>query len=640
MLSAYLEEHAPRYFAYFPIWSRGHMKSTVARRVAVVDALISMYYELPGYCLYFSGTDKKTEGHAKSILGLLQRIAKHAPALARVKRSDEGGRSLGWKATLLNTAAAYVFHFGSLQSGLAGANLDDVRPTMMIPDDIDDRSDSAVISEKNFRLLTTEILPMGSKGTLVLWAQNLISRFSSMYRIFKGKARVLTNRMPSKPVPAIIGLKTEVRTVKGIPRDIIIAGEPSWPYFSLKDCQEEINRFGLPAFLAECQHEVEQSREGLMIKNYDDQVHPISESEFAAVYGSLAVWRTWNKWIFHDWARTKTQFHANVAGFLAISSQGGPLPGMKFIFHPMSFPEASGAEDVAERILKCLSPLAPALKDGERPLSWQELRKDVLLRANALRHTDTVKDRLEFEHRAMAEIVPKYAKVVLDRNNVRGGTMSHSEDTLRKLYRRCYGINLSPSNPSKFDAVDDINLDFKVDYNEPNPFRPAQMGYSRIFIVCPDDREAQPTERIVRSGGQDRKILVYPPKAAPDVLDPVELHDADLMRFQFLNWRTRAPKLGEAGETIDEILKLNDDFGQAIQMLYFKKPFVNVPLSADVVAEAHMPETLSEAALEQADPRDKDRILQARLKKFREVQEQQKKAARPVSPGIGRIRRR
>lgn len=633
-VNQYLETHRPRYYAYFPIWSRGHMKSTVARRIAVVDALISMYYELPGYCLYFSGTDAKTENHARSIEALLQKVAVHAPGLGRVKRSDEGGRALGWKASFLNTAAGYVYHFGSLQSGLAGANLEDVRPTMMVPDDIDDRKDSAVISQKNFNLLTTEILPMGSKGTLTLWAQNLISRFSSMYRIYKGIARVLTNRMPAKPIPAIVGLKTEVRTVDGTPRDMIIAGTPTWPYFNLTDCQDEINRIGLPAFLRECQHEVEQSREGLMLKNYEDAVHPISESEFASVYGSMNAWRPWAKWIFGDWARTKTQFHANVAGFVAVSSQSGPLPGFRFIVHPMSFPEGAAPEDVAERILGSLSPTSIAA-DGEKAYTWAELRKDTLLRANALSHTKTVKDRLEFEHKVMSEIIPKYSRPVLERFNVRGGTYSHSEDTIRKMFRRVYGIHLSPSNPGEFDSIDDIDRDLMVDYAEPHPFRPGQLGYTRTFIVCPDWKTC-PADQVrldERSGAK-----IYPPKPPPDDLSPDELHDHDLLRFQFLNWRTRAPKLTETGETIDAVLKLNDDFGQGLQMLYFSKQLTNVPLSIDDQVEAHLPATLSEEALAAAPEESRDNVLQARLAKMRELQKGLTK--KPVSAGISKIRRR
>ena len=37
-----------------------------------------------------------------------------------------------------------------------GGNIDEVRPTMIIPDDIDDRKMSPVIAEKNLSLFTTE----------------------------------------------------------------------------------------------------------------------------------------------------------------------------------------------------------------------------------------------------------------------------------------------------------------------------------------------------------------------------------------------------------------------------------------------------------------------------------------------------
>ena len=60
------------YYADFPIWSRGHMKSTVARRIAVMDAVVEAFYGRAGYCLYFSGTDSKTAKHATSILLLWQ----------------------------------------------------------------------------------------------------------------------------------------------------------------------------------------------------------------------------------------------------------------------------------------------------------------------------------------------------------------------------------------------------------------------------------------------------------------------------------------------------------------------------------------------------------------------------------------
>jgi phage terminase large subunit-like protein len=76
-------------------------------------------------------------------------------------------------------------------------------------------------------------------------------------RLYDGTARYLANRIVSGPHPAILDLKTENRNG----RDIIIQGEATWAGQSLEVCQAQIDEWGLPAFLAECQHDV-YSRSG------------------------------------------------------------------------------------------------------------------------------------------------------------------------------------------------------------------------------------------------------------------------------------------------------------------------------------------------------------------------------------------
>lgn len=607
-------EKQPRYLADFPMWSRGHMKSTVARRVAVVDAVISLYYGLGGYCLYFSGTDKKTEKHAISIDRLLKspRIRQHAPALGQVMREDErekdkAGRSMGWKATFFYTAANYIFHFGSLQSGLAGGNIDDIRPTLIIPDDIDDRKDSAVVSETNFNLLTTEILPMGAQGTLTFWAQNLISRFSAMYRIYKGHARVLTDRRPSKPVPAIIKstLRLELRAIKGIVRDVILPGAvATWPWFDIAACQAEINRMGLPAFLRECQHEVEQSTEGLMIHTYDDLVHPISISEFASRYGEKRMPVSWPKEWGNDWARTKTAKHANVAMWRTVSSQNSPLPGFTFYFHPMSFRANAQPEDVAERVLSCLNPYAVEPRNSrlnpvverleQKAMTWSDLRRDELTRANALEHAETQLDRIEYERNVLQEIIPQYSEPVLRLHNVVGGVNSHEREDIRLIYNDVYALKCEARNPGKFGGVEQLNRDFAVDYQLDHPFRAGVKGYSRTFIVVPDDLDAEPRLIEAEINGKKTVVTVYPPHAYPDDLSPEDLHDDKLLRYQLRNWRTVEAKITETGERIDEPLKMNDDFGNLAQMFAVAGALPNIPLTPQeeftMLVEAKMPE--------------------------------------------------
>lgn len=557
-----------KYLAYFSIWSRGHMKTTLARRMIIADACLSIGNG-GSYALVVGGTVKKVRGTAMSIQTLLAlpSVKLYYPELSQVKKNERGA-SKGWTADFINTKAGAVFHFIGLDQGVAGANVDDLRPTFIVPDDIDDRDDSAPISEHNFKVFTTSVLPTRQANTLVFFAQNLISRFSVMYRIYKQHARVLTYRLKTEPVKAVEDLETKVETVDGIVKDIFVSGTPTWKVWDAKRIQEEIESYGLPAFKRECQHEVDESREGLMLHNYNDAVHVISESEFASVYGSLDAWQKWAKWNFNDWSRTKTAKHANVAGYITVSSQNTAFPGATFMFYPMSFVRDTEAEDVAERMLSVLSPFAYGTT------SWQDLRKDELMRLNAALHTRTYEEETKFKRERLARIIPQYSRPLLEKWNVKRGVMSHSEDTVRDVYNRVFGFNFHPSNPKKFDSIEEINRAMRIDFTEEHPFRPGQRGYTRWFIVAPDDKD-DPTPRI--AGNR----LVYRPIQYNDALMPDELFDWDLLRYQFKNWRIQDTRLTVTGESEDAPLKLNDDFGQSVQMVYHKRLLQAVELTKE-----------------------------------------------------------
>lgn len=566
-----LEDRVPDYWAYFPIWSRGHMKSTIARRIAVTEAVLSYAYGQPAYILYISRNSAMAKKHALSIENLLTRpsVKQYCPQLSEVKRNVQGS-SRGWQATFLNTKAG-VYHFGGLDEGMAGGNVDDVRPTAIFLDDIDGREDSHVVAETRFNKLTNEVLPMRQANTLVFYPQNLISRFSTMYRIQKGQARVLTNRKPTVPIPAIINPEFEQQmTPGGIIQDIIIAGKPTWHKYDLERCQQEINTIGLPAFNRECQHLVDQSKEGLILHAYNDEIHVISRSEFGAVYGSPTAWKDFYKVPFNDWSRTKTEKHANVAGYMAVSSQNTVLPGMTFCI-PLSFEANSMPEDVAERLLSTLTPYAYG--ENGTSVTWKQLIRDAHQRANAGQHFDSLSKQVDYERSHLRAVVPKYSRKVLSQYNVRLGAMSHSEDTVRAIFNDVFGFNFVPSNPRATDSIEDINAALKVDDKTDHPFRPGQLGYTRTYIIAPDDITQEPVDG------------VYPPQPYPQALQPHELHDSDLIRYQFCNWRYAEPVLTATGEKVDMPLKLNDDFGQGWQMVYFKKLLTNIKLKSYELAE-------------------------------------------------------
>jgi len=579
---AFLKGEHPQYLAYFPIWFRGGAKSFVAERLVIVDGILSFAYQKPSYALYVCKNKEKVQEHISNIETLLSspQIRELCPKISNPSRKEITGQQKKWTASFLKSEANVSIQGGTLDSGLAGSRVEDTRPTFLIFDDIDGREDSPVIAEARFRQLTTEILPMRQKDTLVFFPQNLISRYSCMYRIHKGQMRVLTNRKPTQPVPAVRNLVTEQRTIDGIVRDIFISGEPTWHIWDRQRVQDEIDTEGLESFLREAQHEVEGSKEGRIFYNFEDDVHVISESEFASVYGSLDAWLRWRKRCVNDWARTKTDKHANIAMWFTVSSEGTKVPGVKFLMYPMSFPADSAPEDVAERLLTCLSPYA---KDK---MTWSEVRTATLRRANADMFTKTVLERINYEHSALQKVMPDLVKPLLRQCNVSQGVMSHERDDVRKIYTSVYGLPMKGINPRKHGGIELINREMRVDREMPHPFRPDQMGFTRWFMVAPDDTTQEP--RYV-----DGKP-VYPPLPYPVSLHTKDLEDSDLARFQYNNYRYRPPTLTVTGEEIDNPEKMFDDFPNGNQMDAMAGDLTGSSLTDEQKLELVMPQEIIE----------------------------------------------
>jgi hypothetical protein len=583
---AFLRNERPDHLAYFPIWSRGHMKSTLAEHIVVVDAMLSAFFKQPGFCLYVGREKGKVRENVGNIETLITGDSVRAdfPTLGRVKRNEETNQTRQWTATFLHTEAGYVVKGGTIDSAQAGSRVVSTRPTFIVPDDIDGRKDSPVISESNFRQLTTEILPMRQENTLVFFAQNLISRYSVMYRIQKQQARVLTNRKPTQPIPAVRNLVTDVQTVGGIVKDIYVSGESTWPQvWNAQRIQDEIESEGLPAFLRECQHEVEQDREGQVLQFYDDSVHVISRSEFASVYGTRDLPQKWNKRVFNDWARTKTKHHANVAGILTTSAQNSPLPGAMFLFHPLSFKAGAAPEDVAERLLSVISPTVRTT--GGQIFTWKQLIKSTVQKTSLSSLIGDLTELINAQREVLARVIPKYVTPILQAQHYNDFRGSHEQSKTGALavYQKVFGLPFKPTNPGGDGGVDMINMIMRVDYSKPHAFRQGAMGYTGFYVVAEDDTSAEP----VPVNG----VLVYPPVPYNESLTPDDLHDADLARYQFKNWRFRDPHLTVQGEREGELLKLNDDFGNGLMMLFYDTVLAATPLTyAEQVTEAIPPQ--------------------------------------------------
>jgi hypothetical protein len=550
-LSAKLRGDYFRHDAYISIWSRGHMKSTLARRIAIADACLSVRAGKPGYCLYVSGTKDKVRGHALSLETMLTsaKVRQYYPALSRVRKSETSNASKGWTKNFIYTDAGYVFHFASLDEGVAGANVDNIRPTLIIPDDIDDRKSSPAVAEQRYQVFTREVLPTKTAGTLFFLAQNLINRFSVTYRIYKGRVRILANRFPTKPIPAILNLETQPRTVDGILKDIVIGGEPTWAAYDLARAQSDIDTIGLEAFEAEHQHNIAQQKSGMVLPEFDERVHIITWSQFNAVYGQRSIPKRWTGYIGHDWGNT----HPCVVSAVATAGEGDPLPGTHFLHAGLTFPQNTQSDDVAMAIIERLAPhISTAhLKNVSPDILAQYLKGGVTGMLNGPR---------QLAKMTISEHVSEWAS----HSSISMWHMSHEQKTIRDNYIINYGLPFSACNPGASGGVEQIRSYLRVDYSQPHPFKPGEKGLAAFYFIVDDD---QALDADGGSLAKDDKGL-------------------KLWREQIPEWIWRDPTLTELGMTADKPVKVNDDSGNTLMMIFAHFSLNTAPMTHDQQLEA------------------------------------------------------
>lgn len=544
-----------RYDAYIAPWSRGHMKSTLARRLAVCDACLGVTDRKGGYCLYVSGTKDKVRGHALSLETLITsaKVIEHYPALARVRKS-EAKTSKGWTRDFIYTDAGYVFHFVSLDEGVAGANVDNVRPTLIVPDDIDDRKSSPAVCEKRFQIFTREVLPTKQKGTLFYLAQNLVSRFGVVYRILKQKVRALTNRFPTKPVPAFHHLTWETRTVDGMVKDILTGGEPTWPVFDLARGQEDVDVYGIEAFLIECQHNVERQKTGLILPEWDEKVHLITWSQFYAVYGQREIPRHWQKYVGHDWGNT----HPCTVNSIAVSAQNSTLPGLHFLWAGMTFPANTMADDVALGVIGRFNPKLDLS-------AMRNLPAELLKEWSRNRITDILNAPREV---AVAEIRGQVNKWLTKDQTWALWHMSHEQKTVRTTYQSIYGLPFTACNPGADGGIEQLRHFLRVDYTQPHPFKPGERGLAGFYVIVADDQLEEARDDF----------------------------GFKLLRDQWPEWIWRDVQLTELGLQADKPIKVNDDVGNSLMMIYVHFQTGATPLSDEERDESRLPDYLRDLA--------------------------------------------
>jgi len=250
------------------------------------------------------------------------------PLIAKPAMTAEG-RLLGWSNRILFTKSGHIFQATSLEAGKRGANqasveqpdpdmpdearelLKAVRPDLLIIDDIDNQLDTARATARKESILSTEVVPMGSRQypLRVLILQNRIIHSGVIGRIIERKSSCFNDAIVSGPWKAIVDLKTKpvMRKVKATgaesmseaeldeyvrqqhdashqqesaleqyveyPAHDIVGGIPSWPEgMSIAKCQQLIDDMGIGAFRVEMNHETTNREGALLDDSYFQQV--------------------------------------------------------------------------------------------------------------------------------------------------------------------------------------------------------------------------------------------------------------------------------------------------------------------------------------------------------------------------------
>lgn len=266
---------------FVAIWPRGGAKSTSAEMCVVALGA----RRKRRYCLYVSETQDQADDHVANIAALLEstEISYAYPELGE-RLMGKFGSAKGWRRNRIRTATGFTVDAIGLDSAARGIKLEDMRPDLMIFDDIDGENDGEHITEKKIRTITRKLLPAGSQDCAVIAIQNKVHDDSIFARLADGRADFLRDRIVSGPIPAVWNFEWAERN----DRFVIVGGTPSWEGMSLEAAQGLLNDIGLTAFLAECQHSTVSMTGGIFDHINWSGLH-VTEAELPALKRAV-VW--------------------------------------------------------------------------------------------------------------------------------------------------------------------------------------------------------------------------------------------------------------------------------------------------------------------------------------------------------------
>ena len=219
------------------------------------------------FCLYVRGVQDRANESIQNIASLLESemFAQYYPDMAK-RKLGKYGNARGWNLRTVRCDNGFSAMGFGLDVAARGVKLENLRPDLIILDDIDSDQDTPKTIEKKTDLIRKAILPAGSSDFVVIGVQNIIHENSIFNQIAKDEADFLIDRKVIGPVPAVYDLEYEQRYDEGLGRRryFVTGGVASWPAGqSIETAELQINQWGPSAFMTEAQHEVTEKPGGM-----------------------------------------------------------------------------------------------------------------------------------------------------------------------------------------------------------------------------------------------------------------------------------------------------------------------------------------------------------------------------------------
>lgn len=234
------------------------------------------------YALYVHAIQGKANDHLLSIRDMIENsgLARRYPIFANPKVGKQSNIR-GWNMERLWTGGDFIVDAYGLDAGLRGARIAEIRPDLIIFDDVDEENDSPGVVAKKIELMSKKIVAAGDlTSRAIFFMQTKTHRDSVMAKVLDHSTDFLAGAYISMggPIPILIGEKIERDTKNQ--KWFIMRGQPRWPSMTIEDCQGLLDDLGYRPFQTECLQNVDTPYEGAIFPAWDPVRHVITWSEF------------------------------------------------------------------------------------------------------------------------------------------------------------------------------------------------------------------------------------------------------------------------------------------------------------------------------------------------------------------------